>query len=213
MRSSPAVVGSAVPVAVLAVPVRVLAVHWVRGPWRLWAPDTVLVISLDVGESLQIAGEERGKALRWSRVCWTAILCEARCSGSCSWTWCVGNRNSTFSLSQFTLITFLKGVSKSHFLRRHPAGGIRNSEGKGKKTDEKRSIFKTVFAEWALFFISTLKAWLRPVLWYNETELRVRKQQEQLTKTLDSNYILIRGRKAQQQCFKCNKYTSAIISN
>lgn len=33
--SSPAVVGSTVPVAVLAVPVRVLAVHWVRGPWRL----------------------------------------------------------------------------------------------------------------------------------------------------------------------------------
>ena len=48
--SSPAVVGSAVPVAVLAVPVGVLAV--VRGPWRLRAPDTVLVISLNVGESL-----------------------------------------------------------------------------------------------------------------------------------------------------------------
>lgn len=35
VRSLPAVVGPAVPVAVLAVPVRVLAVHWVRGPWRL----------------------------------------------------------------------------------------------------------------------------------------------------------------------------------
>lgn len=58
--SSPAVVGSTVPVAVLAVPVRVLAVHWVWSPWRLWAPDTVLVISLNMGESLQIR-EERGE--------------------------------------------------------------------------------------------------------------------------------------------------------
>lgn len=35
VMNSPAVVGSAVPIAVLAVPVRVLAVHWVRGPWGL----------------------------------------------------------------------------------------------------------------------------------------------------------------------------------
>lgn len=35
VRSSPAVVGSTVPIAVLAVPLGVLAVHWVRGPWRL----------------------------------------------------------------------------------------------------------------------------------------------------------------------------------
>lgn len=47
-------VGSTVPIAVLAVPVRVLAVHWGRAPWRLGAPDTVLVLSLDMGESLSV---------------------------------------------------------------------------------------------------------------------------------------------------------------
>lgn len=52
VRSSPAVVGSTVPIAVLAVPLGVLAVHWVRGPRRLWASNTVLVLSLDVRESL-----------------------------------------------------------------------------------------------------------------------------------------------------------------
>lgn len=55
---SPAVVGATVPIAVLAVPVRVLAVHWGRAPWRLGAPDTVLVLSRDMGESLSI--RERG---------------------------------------------------------------------------------------------------------------------------------------------------------
>lgn len=54
--SSPAVVGSTVPVAVLAVPVRVLAVQWGRAPRRLGAPDTVLVLSLDMGESLSVRG-------------------------------------------------------------------------------------------------------------------------------------------------------------
>ena len=33
--SLPAMVGSTVPVAVLAIPVGVLAVHWIGGPWRL----------------------------------------------------------------------------------------------------------------------------------------------------------------------------------
>lgn len=54
--SSPAVVGSTVPIAVLAVPLRVLAVHWGWAPWRLGAPDTVLVLSLDMGESLSVRG-------------------------------------------------------------------------------------------------------------------------------------------------------------
>lgn len=51
-------VGSTVPIAVLAVPVRVLAMHWGWAPWRLGAPDTVLVLSLDMGESLSV--RERG---------------------------------------------------------------------------------------------------------------------------------------------------------
>lgn len=54
--SSPAVVGSTVPIAVLAIPVRVLAVQRGRAPWRLGATDTVLVLSLDVGESLSVRG-------------------------------------------------------------------------------------------------------------------------------------------------------------
>lgn len=54
-------VGSTVPVAVLAVPVRVLAVQWGRAPWRLGAPDAVLVLSLDMGESLSVGGG--GKSL------------------------------------------------------------------------------------------------------------------------------------------------------
>lgn len=58
VTDSPAVVGSAVPIAVVAVPLGVLAVHWVGGPWRLGASNTVLVLSLDVGESLQ--GDKRG---------------------------------------------------------------------------------------------------------------------------------------------------------
>lgn len=49
-------VGATVPIAVLAVPVGVLAVHWGWAPWRLGAPDTVLVLSLDVGESLSVRG-------------------------------------------------------------------------------------------------------------------------------------------------------------
>lgn len=52
-------VGSAVPIAVLAVPLGVLAVHWVGGPRRLGASNTVLVLSLDMGESLQGEEEER----------------------------------------------------------------------------------------------------------------------------------------------------------
>lgn len=60
-HAAAAVVRSTVPVAVLAVPVRVLAMHWVRGPWRLWAPDAVLVISLNMGESLLA---ERGRMQR-----------------------------------------------------------------------------------------------------------------------------------------------------
>lgn len=58
--SSPAVVGATVPIAVLAVPVGVLAVHWGWAPWRLGAPDTVLVLSLDVGESLSVRGVGAG---------------------------------------------------------------------------------------------------------------------------------------------------------
>lgn len=58
--SSPAVVGATVPIAVLAVPVGVLAVHWGWAPWRLGAPDTVLVLSLDVGESLSVRGVGEG---------------------------------------------------------------------------------------------------------------------------------------------------------
>lgn len=53
-------VRSTVPVAVLAVPVGGLAMRWVGGPWRLWASDTVLVISLNMGESLR-TGEEGGE--------------------------------------------------------------------------------------------------------------------------------------------------------
>lgn len=51
-HAAAAVVGSTVPVAVLAVPVGVLPMHWIGCPWRLRAPDTVLVISLKMGESL-----------------------------------------------------------------------------------------------------------------------------------------------------------------
>jgi len=46
------VVGPTVPVAVLCVPVRVLPVPGVWGPWRLGAPHTVGVVSRDVGEAL-----------------------------------------------------------------------------------------------------------------------------------------------------------------
>lgn len=54
-------VGSTVPIAVLAVPLRVLAVHWGWAPWRLGAPDTVLVLSLDMGESLSVRGGAGGR--------------------------------------------------------------------------------------------------------------------------------------------------------
>lgn len=59
--SLPAVVGSTVPVAVLAVPVGVLSVHWIGCPWRLRAPNAVLVISLKMGESLQMGREKQRK--------------------------------------------------------------------------------------------------------------------------------------------------------
>lgn len=70
--SSPAVVGSTVPVAVLAVPVRVLAVQWGRAPWRLGAPDTVLVLSLDMGESLSVRGG-RGQKVSHRFLSWFTI--------------------------------------------------------------------------------------------------------------------------------------------
>lgn len=71
ITNSPAVVGSAVPVAVLAVPLRVLAVHWVGGPWRLRPSNTVLVLSLDMGESLQgdCRRARRRGAYKWSALC------------------------------------------------------------------------------------------------------------------------------------------------
>lgn len=52
VMSSPAVVGSTVPIAVLTVPVWVLAMHWIWTSWGLRAPNTVLILSLDMGESL-----------------------------------------------------------------------------------------------------------------------------------------------------------------
>lgn len=132
VMSSPAVVGSTVPVAVLAVPVRVLAMPRVRGPWRLWAPDTVLVISLNMGESLWIGeeGEENGYialALRWPAitVCWAVMLYDAKCSQR-SWALI------------FSLISLhgLKGSSNltSYTIMTTPCwiGDILTSEGKEK---------------------------------------------------------------------------------
>lgn len=49
-------VGSAVPIAVLALPVWVLAMHWGWPSWGLGAPSTALVLSLDMGEALSVRG-------------------------------------------------------------------------------------------------------------------------------------------------------------